>query len=69
MSIVLQIVFSLSKVKVTDQGQMENSFLEHNFHILCLIFISCETSFHHSVLLIWARVNVTGTTSSSNDVY
>ena len=29
----------MPKGRITRQGQMENSFLEHNFHILCLIFI------------------------------
>ena len=34
----------MPKCKITGQGQMENSFLEHNFHILCLIFIALAMS-------------------------
>ena len=30
----------MSKVKVTDKGQVEELFLEHNYHILLVIFIS-----------------------------
>ena len=34
--------------KVTDQGQMESSFSEQNFHTLCLICMSLGTSVHHN---------------------
>ena len=51
----------MSKVKVTDQGQVEELFLEHNYHILHKFFISigadltrqkgshkkCKCSSHH----------------------
>ena len=33
------------------QGQLEFLFLEHNFHILTLIFILLDTSIHHNKMM------------------
>ena len=45
---ISSIPFCMSKVKVKGQGQIENLFLEHHFHILCSIVISFGTSVHHN---------------------